>query len=194
LTGADGSGREIDDLMQAAQAGDAHAAEALWTHVYEQLRAMARGVLRGQNRGRTMQTTVLVHEVYLKILSGERRFDGEQIFFLTAASAMRSILIDYARARARLKRQAPGARVLLDDLIHHLDEQRIDLLGLDEALDRLSRLDERKARVVELRFFAGLDIERTAEVLGVGHATVERDWRLARSWLKRELAGKEGGA
>lgn len=194
MTGADNIGREIGDLVRAAHSGDADAAEALWTHVYEQLRAMARCVLRGQDRGRTMQTTALVHELYLKFLSGERRFDGEQHFFLVAASAMRRILIDYARTRSRLKRRAPGGRVPLDDLVGRFDRQRIDLPALDEALDRLAALDERKARVVELRFFAGLDIERTAAVLGVSHATVERDWRLARAWLKRELAGEEGVA
>lgn len=188
MTGVDGTDRSIGALLRTARAGDAEAVAALWTVVYDQLRAMARGVRLRQGRAGTMQTTALVHELYLKLFTGERRFDCERQFFLVAASAMRSILIDYARARSRLKRRVPGTRVPLDDLIHYFEEQRIDLLSLDEALDRLAALDERKARVVELRFFAGLDIERTAEVLGVGHATVERDWRMARSWLKRELA------
>lgn len=182
---------DLSELLRAAQGGDAAAGDVVWPVVYQELRTIASSVLRRRPRGRTMQTTALVHELYLKLAGNGAGFEGERHFYLVAAAAMRQIVIDYARGRGRKKRRAAGERIALDDLVERFERRHVDLIALDEALGRLALLDERKARVVELRFFAGLDIDRTAELLGVGHATVERDWRMARAWLKRELADGE---
>lgn len=156
--------------------------------VYDELRRIARSTRRHSGT-ETMCTTALVHEAYVKLASASDQLEGPKHFYVVAAKAMRQILVDYARERGRLKRRPAGERIQLDDVIEDMSRRHIDLQALDEALDRLASVDSRKSRVVELRFFAGLDIERTAEVLDIGHATVERDWRLAKAWLRRELHG-----
>ena len=165
------------------------AAPQLLPQVYEQLRDLAAGYLRGQGPCHTLQPTALVHEAYLKLLKQSAATWGDPTHFMSvAARAMRQILVDHARAKGTLKRGGDGQRwsILPGDASTHDDE--IDLLSLDTALSRLGALDERKARVVELRFFAGLTVTETAHVLGVSPATVEGDWRFARAWLRDQLS------
>lgn len=175
------------DVLRAAGAGDSSGSEKLLAAVYDELRRLAQSYLGGERAGHTLTATALVHEAYLK-LAGAGRLPGERsVFLASAAQAMRRILVDHARARKALKRGGSGARVALDDAMAWFEERRIDLPGLDAALSRLAERDARKARVVELRFFAGLTMEQVAEVLGTPRRTVERDWTLARAWLKRAL-------
>lgn len=184
---------EFARLLQAAGVGDKAAAEKVGALVYGELRAIAKAVRRGLPRQETMQTTALVNQAYLKMMGQGSCYEGERHFYVVAAKAMRQLLIDYARTRGRQKRKAAGERIPLDDVVEQIEQRDINLLDLDEALIRLHDLDQRKARVVELRFFGGLDIERTAQLLGVSHATVERDWTMAKAWLRRELGGAEPG-
>jgi RNA polymerase sigma factor (TIGR02999 family) len=179
-------------LLRRLGAGDAGAGEQLLPIVYDELHRIAAGLMRGQSRDHTLQATALVHEAYLRLVDEEVRgsFAGRAHFLCVAAKAMRCVLVDHARRRAAGKRDA-GERIALelaDDLI---DRTGPDLVALDEALTRLAALDEELARVVELRFFAGLSVEETASVLSVSEASVVRAWRVARMWLKRELAGGE---
>lgn len=189
---AENQAAKVTMLLHAAEAGDQAAGSEVGSLVYSELRSIAKAVRRGRAAGETVHTTVLVHEAYAKLVGSRTEFEGAKHFYVVAAKAMRQILIDYARSRARLKRRAEGKRVALDEVVEQIERREIDLLALDEALGRLAALDERKARVVELRFFGGLEIDRTADLLGVGHATVERDWRMAKAWLRREL-GEGGG-
>ena len=160
---------------------------------YDDLRALAHTLLRGQQPGQTLRTTALVHEAYLRLADRED-FESESHFYGVAARAMRHALIDYARARKAEKRGGGATPIDIYEIAAAIGSgpghEPIGLLELDDALERLADLDERKARVIELRFFGGLDIARTADVLGVGHATIERDWAFARAWLRRELTGQ----
>ena len=135
-----------------------------------------------------MRTTALVNEAYLKLVDQKAAgYESRGHFFGVAAKAMRSILVDYARRRGAVKRGGDRGRVPLDDAMAAFEQRELDLGELDTALTRLAELDDRKSRVVELRFFGGLSIDQTAEALGVSHATVERDWDFAKAWLYREL-------
>jgi RNA polymerase sigma factor (TIGR02999 family) len=146
--------------------------------------------MRREKPGRTLQTTALVHEAYLRLLKdASLSFENRAHFLGVAARAMREILIEHARARAARKRGGGGVRVTLDDAVASLAAPSIDVLALEEALQRLTRLDQRHARVVELRYFGGMSVEETAAALGLSPATVKRDWTLARAWLYRELGG-----
>lgn len=156
--------------------------------VYEELRSLAASYLNNERQGHTLQPTALVHEAYLRLVDQTRvRWQDRTHFFAVAAMCMRRILINHARDRNRLKRGGGMRRVALTELTApgNLSDQA--LLTLDEALKRLAELDERKARVVEFRYFAGLSVEQTAELLGASPATVKRDWEFARAWLLREL-------
>ena len=185
---------DLAGLLEAAQGGDRDAMERAAAVVDSELRSIASHLLRGEKAGQTLRTTALVNEAYVRLLGDrERGFEGRSHFLGTAARAMRSILVDYARARAAQKRGGGWQRVPLDEVLDRIELDRVDLLGLEDALARLEGRSERQARVVELRFFAGLSIAETAKVLGVSHGTVETDWRLARAWLHRELAGEAGG-
>jgi RNA polymerase sigma factor (TIGR02999 family) len=161
---------------------------------YEELRALAANLLRGRRRVDAMRATSLVHEAWLRLAPhGGMSVRGRGHFLAIAARAMRHVLVDNARREHALKRGGDRERVgLLDDLAGALEPDP-DLLAVDEALTRLSRLDPRKGRVVELRFFGGLELEETAEVLGVSVATVKRDWVLAKAWLHREIHEGGGG-
>jgi RNA polymerase sigma factor (TIGR02999 family) len=158
--------------------------------VYEELRRIAHGHLRDERAGHTLNTTALVHEAYLR-LAGVRAVDWQdRPHFLSMASrAMRRVLVDYARARRRQKRDAASAPLMIEGPsglgVSDVDE----LIALDEALTRLETIDARQSRVVECRFFAGLDIDETAQVLGISPASVKRDWTVCRAWLNAELAG-----
>lgn len=166
---------------------------------YRRLRALAHALLRHQSPNQTLRTTALVHEAVLRmgVGVGTERFQDEPHFFRAAAQAMRHAIVDHARARSAEKRGGGRRRLPLNGLETDprarlgdgLESLGLDVLALDEALARLESLDERKARVVELRFFAGLDIQRTAQMLDIAAATVERDWAFARAWLRRELLG-----
>lgn len=167
---------------------DEEALEQLMPLVYDELRRMARGFLKRQPSHHTLQTTELIHEAYLKIAKGDKKnWQNRAHFFGVAATAMRHILVDYARSKHRQKRGGVQERVSLSDGIAVSRDQTSELIDLDEVMNALEVLDARKSRVVELRFFGGLTNEEIAEVLKISVDTVKRDWRFARTWLLREM-------
>jgi len=180
------------DLLLRAGAGDARAVESVFPLVYDELRRLAHRHLSREPAGRTLGTTELVHEAYLRLIDQTRvEWTGRAHFMAIAATAMRHILVDRARARRSLKRGGALAPVSLDGLNVATDEPADLLVALDEALDRLRELDERQARVVECRFFGGMTEEETAEALSAGLRTVKRDWAKAKGWLYHELFDAE---
>jgi RNA polymerase sigma factor (TIGR02999 family) len=181
---------DLTQLLQDWSKGDPAAFENLMPLVYEELRRQAARYLRKERQGHTLQTTALIHEAYLKLLGQTQvEWQNRAHFFAVAATAMRRILVDYARERQREKRGGRAERMPLEDVIPLvINEKSIDLIALDEALNRLALLSTRQARVVELRYFSGLSNEETAEVLGVSMGTVRNDWNIARAWLKQEMA------
>ena len=184
---------DITGLLKAWGQGDQRALEQLTPLVYAQLRAQARRYMRSERSGVTLQTTALVHEVYLRLTSTQDVDWHDRVhFFALSAQLMRRILVDAARARTATKRGGRAARFehasAVDlDQISTVDSNASTLCALDDALETLTRIDPRRAQVVELRFFGGLSVEETAEVLHVSAQTIMRDWRLARAWLAREL-------
>lgn len=160
--------------------------------VYDELHRIAHRYLRRESAADTLQTTALVHEAYLKLVDQTRvNWQNRAQFFGVAAQMMRRILVDHARRRLRAKRGGRAVKLSLDDgTIDVSDERAAELVALDEALQRLAEQDARKAKLVELRYFGGLSIEETAEVLGVGTATVIRQWRIVRTWLYKEIVGE----
>ena len=183
---------QISLLLADWSKGDNFAFEQLMPLVYEELRRMARRYMRRQPSGHTFQTTELIHEAYLKIAGqSEQNWQNRAHFFGVAAQAMRHILVDYARSKQSQKRGGWQERVTLSDNIAVTGNQPKEIVALDEALNSLSALDERKSRVVELKYFGGLKTEEIAEVLKISPETVKRDWRFARTWLLRELANAE---
>ncbi len=184
---------DVTLMLERLTAGDHAAVDELMPLVYEELRTLAEQYLRAERAGHTLQATALVHEAYLRLVEGaERSWQNRTHFFATAAIAIRHILVDHARRRARLKRGGDLERVPLDAVETIADDGANDerLLRLDEALDRLAAIDSRKARTVELRFFAGLTVEEVATATGDSPSAVARDWRMARAWLRRELEGR----
>jgi RNA polymerase sigma factor (TIGR02999 family) len=164
--------------------------DELFPLVYAELRRIAAREMRREKPGRTLQTTALVHEAYLRLLKdASLSFENRAHFLGIAARAMREILIEHARARSARKRGGGAVRLTLDDVVAPVTMPPVEVLALDQALDRLALLDERHARVVELRYFGGLSVEETAAAMDVSPATVKRAWTLARAWLFRELAG-----
>lgn len=189
---------DVTELLQAWSAGEPHALEQLMPLVYDELHAIARGYLRRERPGHTLQATAVIHEAYLRMVDKTHpHWQGRVHFFAVAATVMRRVLVDHARARAALKRGAGAAAQRLSAGLVEGPQPRAakpGLLDLDRALDALAALDARKARVVELRYFGGLDLAETAQVLGVSTATVRLDTRLARAWLQRELERAGRGA
>ena len=189
---------DITGLLKSWGQGDQRALEQLTPLVYGQLRAMARRCMRNERSGMTLQSTALVHEAYLRLVNmHEVDWHDRAHFFALSAQIMRRILIDAARARAASKRGGGDVRVDHSSAVD-LDQIPTDdssaaylLCALDDALESLTQIDPRRARVIELRFFGGLSVEETAEVLEVSAQTVMRDWRLARAWLARELHSDE---
>lgn len=184
-----------DEMSQASQlasrsaAGDGSARQELLASLYEDLRSRAHSYMRGQRPDHTLQTTALVHEACLRLLGQEEaRWNDRDHVLALAATAMRSVLVDHARAKQRVKRTAPGARVPLDELIEGFEAEGMDVLALDEALQRLADFDPSMARAVELRYFAALSVDDAARILGLPKRTFERHWSAARAWLKAELA------
>jgi RNA polymerase sigma factor (TIGR02999 family) len=185
------TGHVVTELLHAWGAGAAGASEALVPLVYAELRRQARRALRREAEGHTLQATALVHEAWLR-LDGQHdaRWESRTQFLAVAAQMMRRVLVDHARTRRALKRGGGEIQVTLG----HADNEaaapdEVDVLALDDALARLAVMDPRKARLVELRYFAGLSIPEAAAALGISQATVGREWAVARLWLRRELAG-----
>jgi RNA polymerase sigma factor (TIGR02999 family) len=182
----------VTRLLVAARAGDAAARDGLIAALYGELRSIARCHMRHERAGHTLEPTGLVHEVALRLLGRSALpLDDRQHFLRAASLAMRRVLVDHARARGAAKRDG-GVRVTLGDAADARVEPAVDALALDRALERLAAAEPRWAQVVELRFLLGLDVEETAEALGVSAPTVKRDWRFARAWLARELGGADG--
>jgi RNA polymerase sigma factor (TIGR02999 family) len=181
--------RQVTRLLDEWGRGDRAALDALMPLVEAELHRLARGYLSRERPGHTLQPTALVNEAYLKLV-GERRmaWQNRAHFIGVTAQLMRGILVDHSRRKHAAKRGGGAVRVTFDDELDVADAAGADLMALDDALTRLARQDPRKARIAELRYFGGLSVEETAEVLGVSVATVMRDWRLARAWLQRELA------
>ena len=185
------SAHEITQLLQAWGNGDQWALEKLTPLVYEELHKAAQRYMAREGTGHTLQTTALVNEVYLRLVDvREVTWQNRAHFFAVCARLMRRILTDFARSRRYLKRGGDAQHVSLDEALVVSEEPRADVLALDDALNSLSAFDERKGKVVELRFFGGLTVEETAEVLNVSPDTVLRDWRLAKDWLVRELSAE----
>jgi len=185
---------EVTQTFLRWRKGDAAALHALLPLVYEEMRRLAGAYLRDENADHTLQPTALAHEAYLRLLDQRHvSWQNRAHFMGLAAQAMRRILIDHARRRGAQKRGGDAVHVTLEDsdgVAGPSETLGVAAEDLSEALDRLAELDARQVRVVELRFFTGLSIEETAEVLGVSPATVKRDWTLARAWLHRELKGR----
>jgi RNA polymerase sigma factor (TIGR02999 family) len=192
------SPQAVTDWLIAWSQGDEAALDQLIPLVHEELRRLAKRYMRrerGQRAARTLQTTALVNEAYLRLIdAGRVQWQNRAHFFAIAARLMRRILVDYARAQNYAKRGGGLPQVSLDDAPELAAERAPDLVALDDALNALSRIDERKGQVIEMRFFGGLSVEETAEVLKVSPDTVMRDWRLAKAWLLRELSGGESDA
>ena len=185
------SPKEITQLLVAWGDGDQAALDELTPLVHEELRRLAHRYMGGERTGHTLQTTALVNEAYVRLIDWKNvRWQSRAHFFGVSAQLMRRILVDFARSRGYQKRGGAALAVSLDEAAFVSDEKGDDLVALDEALGLLAELDARQSKVVELRFFGGLSIEETAEVLKVSAGTVRRDWSLARAWLHRELAAK----
>jgi len=183
------TGAPITRLLERWRHGDAAAADALLPLVYEQLRAIARRALAAERPGHTFVPTELVHEAYLKLTGAELPDSKNRMhFFAIAANLMRQILVDHARRKHRLKRGGPQTDLPLDDALQvQVDGKDLSLADLDDALQRLEKMDPQQARIVELKYFGGLSIEETAKIVGISPATVKRDWNIARIWLFNEL-------
>jgi RNA polymerase sigma factor (TIGR02999 family) len=182
------SAHEVTELLRAWSEGDQASLEKLMPLVYQELHRLARRYMGGEQAGHTLQTTALVHEAYLRLVgAAPKTWQNRVHFFAVSAQVMRHILVDFARARRNLKRGGDEKRISLDETLVIAEKQHPDLVALDDALTSLASVDQRKSRVVELRFFGGLSVEETAEVLKVSPDTVMRDWRLAKLWLLREI-------
>jgi RNA polymerase sigma-70 factor, ECF subfamily len=180
---------EITQLLVAWNNGDAAALERLTPLVQAELHRLAKHYMAGERQGHLLQTTALVNEAFMRLIDWRNvEWQNRSHFFGLAAQIMRRVLVDFARARRREKRGGDALMVSLSEAAHIAHEQSADLVALDDALQALEKLDPRQARVVELRFFAGLSMEETAEALKVSLSTVRRDWSLAEAWLYRELS------
>ena len=180
---------QATQLVTQLEQGDPSAAAELVPLVYSELRSLAAAILRQENRGHTLDPTALVHEAFLKLVDQTRvQWKGRAHFFAVCAQAMRGILVDHARGKHRQKRGGGRVRLTLKPDLALSPSRDEDVLALDEALEKLTRLDPRQARIVELRFFGGLNVSEVADVLGVSKRTVESDWTMVRAWLRRELA------
>lgn len=187
------SPHEITLMLHAWTDGDREALDQLLPLVYDELRRQAARYLRRERRDHTLQPTALIHEAYLKLIEQrDVRWQNRAHFFAIAAQSMRRILVDYARTHTRAKRGGDDLKLPLDDaLLIATKESDVDLLALDEALARLAIVDEQQSRIVELRYFAGLSIEETAEALNISPATVKRDWQMVKAWLHHELSRRK---
>ncbi|MBI1748883.1 MAG: sigma-70 family RNA polymerase sigma factor [Acidobacteria bacterium] len=182
------SPKDVTQMLADSCRGHPEALANLLPLVYNELRRLARRYLRDERSGHTLQATALVHEVYLRLIGQtDLHWQNRAHFFGLAAQAMRRILIEHARHQRAAKRGGPHRSLFLNDAVDGSGKREVDLLVLDEALNRLATFDSQKGRIVELRFFGGLTIQETAHVLGVSTPTVERGWQMAKLWLHREL-------
>jgi RNA polymerase sigma-70 factor (ECF subfamily) len=194
LRGSDASFKELTDLLRRWGNGDSDEAERVFPLIYGELRRQAHSFLRRERPGHTLQTTALINETYLKLREQtDVEWESRAHFFAICATLMRRILVDYARARKRAKRGGGAEQLPIEGLALAADaaeRSEVDLIALDDALDRLANIDLQQSRVVELRFFSGLSIEETADLLGKSTSSVKRDWRTAKAWLFNELSSE----
>jgi len=180
---------EITLLLLKWSKGDSDALERLMPMIYPELRRIARRYMRRENPGHTLQTSALINEAYVRLVDQQAvEWQDRAHFFAVAARVMRNILIDHARKYAYAKRGAGATHVALDDVAVFKQERASEFVALDEALDGLERIDPRKARIVEMRFYGGLTVEETAEAMKLSSITIKREWRTARAWLLREVS------
>lgn len=183
----------MTQLLIGWSKGDKEALDKLLPLVYNELHRQAAAYLRRERIGHTLQTTALIHEAYVRLVDQKSvQWQNRAHFFGIAAQLMRRILVDHARTKKRVKRGGSDIRVSFTEATIKAQAQDLDIVALDEALERLARIDEQQSRIVELRFFSGLTVEETAEVLGISPATVKRDWSMAKAWLHREISGEVG--
>ncbi len=179
----------VTQLLAQWTDGNARALDALYPLVYDELRRLARSYLRRERPGHTLQSTALVHEAYLRLVNQNASWQNRAHFFGIAAQMMRRILVDHARGHNAARRGEGACKVTFDERFAGGNQWNIDVLAVDEALTRLAHLDAQQSRIVELRFFAGLSVEDTSQILKISPATVKRDWAMAKAWLYREMQG-----
>jgi RNA polymerase sigma factor (TIGR02999 family) len=185
------SNGNVTELLRAWSEGDVAARDALIPLVYEELRRRAAQYLRRERPGHPLQPTALVHEAYLRLVDQDRAvWQNRAQFFGVASQMMRRILVDQARAHRMAKRSGQWSRVTLADITVATDPVSVDVIDLHDALTRLAEFDPRRSQIAELRFFGGLSLEETSEVMSLSLATIERDWQVARAWLFKELSGQ----
>jgi RNA polymerase sigma-70 factor (ECF subfamily) len=183
---------QVTQMLLSLEQGDGSAAKLLFPVVYDDLRALASRYLNDERKGHTLQPTALVHEAYMRLVDQTRvDWQGRTHFFAVGAQAMRRILVDHARKRKAARRGGGLQRITLDEQMAVEWQREQDILDLDDALIRLAQLDPQQAQMVELRFFSGLKVNEVAEVLGMSKRSVEREWTMARAWLRRELSQDE---
>ncbi len=184
---------EISEILRASNDRDEDTINRILPLVYDELRRQAHQFLRRERQDHTLQTTALIHEAYIKLTQQRNTlWQNREHFFAISAKLMRRVLIDYAKTRQRAKRGGNATHVPLDDVILVAkDDCRINMLAMDEALERLAKMDEQQCRIVEMRYFAGMSIDEIADVLQISAATVSRDWNMAKAWLRLELARNE---
>lgn len=184
---------DATSILAAHTAGDRESTDLLFGMIYDRLRALAHRYMDGERADHTLQPTALVHEAYTRMVDIDRiDWQGKTHFFAVAARQMRRILVEHARAAARLKRGERRLRVTLDEGLAVTPQPTIDLLAVDEALQRLARRSPRQSQVAELRLFSGMQVQEVAQSLGVSDRTVKQDWRMARAWLSRRLGSPRG--
>lgn len=184
--------QNVTDQLNAWGAGDKAAFDELVTVVYDELRRQASRYLRHESPGHSLQTTDLIHEAYLRLVDQKNpHWQNRAQFFGIAAQLMRRILVDHARARHRAKRGGGNIRISLDEEIAAGRSNDVEIINIDEALNRLAEIDIQQSKIVELRFFSGLNVDETAQVLGISPRTVKRSWRFAKAWLRRELQAQD---
>jgi RNA polymerase sigma-70 factor (ECF subfamily) len=183
--------QNVTQLLLGWSQGDKEALDKLVPLVYDELRRQAARYLRRERVGHTLQTTALIHEAYLRLIDQKNvHWQNRAHFFGIAAQLMRRILVDHARTKKRAKRGGSDVRVSFSEATLKAKGQDLDIVALDEALERLAEIDEQQGKIVELKFFSGLTVEETAEVLSISAATVKRDWSMAKAWLHREVTGE----
>lgn len=173
--------------MRELSAGNRETIDALVPHVYDELRKLAAHYLKSERKGHTLQPTAIVHEAFLKLIGQETEWQNRNHFFAIAANLMRRILVDYARNHKAAKRGGEIENISLEDAFIFVKDKPDEMIALNDALEELAKIDERRSKVVEMRFFGGLNNEEIGEVLGIHSNTVLRDWNLARAWLKTKL-------
>lgn len=180
--------RKVTQMLARLRSGDREAENELFSVAFEELRALARAAFAGHRPGHTLQPTALVNEAWLKLAGRLAPVEDRRHFLVLAGRAMRQVLLDHARTRGRLKRGDGAPRVTLDTALAASSDPSVDLVDLNDALERLAERNERHARVAELRLFSGLTIEETAEALGISRRVVDSEWAMAKAWLRLELA------